>query len=759
MTKNNNYNMKNKYNSLTFLLLFFVLINFNVFAQESPDVVAEPTTVTEQVEQTEQIETVQEAEDVEATEEVVEPTTVEEVSATTTEEFISESTSTEATTTIFAEVEIITATNTESLATTSDATTSLATSTLPTGTSTIDTGDAVALANVINLVNTNTINSTGTVILGNLINGSNEDLDFRPGVNANVTTTLSTTTTVCTLLICNGVSSTTIYIVATTTIQNDIVLEASSGENTVDTAEFGIINTGDTLAGLNLVNVVNTNIVDSNYLLLSLNSFNDINGDIILPTFSSNLVSDNLAINELNVNSVSNLENNLEVTANTGENDISETQNAIINSGSSNSVTNVYNNINTLLAGGNSISILLKITGEWIGELLGLPDEATFVQEGDTRILNFSNDLNNSSGLTNTNGILEVNSTNTSSIVNNLKVNADSGNNNILNTENGNINTGNSLSAANVINIANTNIIGRNWILAIINIFGNFNGNIVFAGPKVNPVLATSTTTPNTNSNSTLEITPIQTTSGNSNNSNNTYIETSATIGYNNSNYTNTLALENTFQNNSEINLQNEIAIATTTIPQVRQIAVSVFRNMNGNMQELKVKNLNNEIINNASFEDILYSPSGVPIKRERWDIGDMLGNEEITLTYEVVFSPEALTGNYSFSSEFNFLQNGITNPKYYQNNGNLNYEKVSTLALPKVLGISTNNQDLTKVRLASVFTPTPEEELMMLQFSTGTLAENTSSNPNDSIFDNLLFLWTLFVTALATFFTKIKFL
>ena len=63
-------------------------------------------------------------------------------------------------------------------------------------------------------------------------------------------------------------------------------------------------------------------------------------------------------------------------------------------------------------------------------------------------------------------------------VINNLKINADSGNNNILNTEIANIDTGSSLAAANVINIANTNIIGRNWILAIINIFGNL-GDVV----------------------------------------------------------------------------------------------------------------------------------------------------------------------------------------------------------------------------------------------------------------------------------------
>jgi hypothetical protein len=41
------------------------------------------------------------------------------------------------------------------------------------------------------------------------------------------------------------------------------------------------------------------------------------------------------------------------------------------------------------------------------------------------------------------------------------------------------------MAAANIVNIANTNVVGRNWILAIFNIFGDFNGDISFGKPDL----------------------------------------------------------------------------------------------------------------------------------------------------------------------------------------------------------------------------------------------------------------------------------
>ena len=45
--------------------------------------------------------------------------------------------------------------------------------------------------------------------------------------------------------------------------------------------------------------------------------------------------------------------------------------------------------------------------------------------------------------------------------------------------------TGDASAAANVVNVVNTNIIGRNWLLAVVNILGNWNGNLSFGRPDL----------------------------------------------------------------------------------------------------------------------------------------------------------------------------------------------------------------------------------------------------------------------------------
>ena len=47
------------------------------------------------------------------------------------------------------------------------------------------------------------------------------------------------------------------------------------------------------------------------------------------------------------------------------------------------------------------------------------------------------------------------------------------------------IQTGDAHAVANVVNIVNTNVIGRNWVFALINVFGNWQGNIAFGQPDL----------------------------------------------------------------------------------------------------------------------------------------------------------------------------------------------------------------------------------------------------------------------------------
>src|SRR5690606_5105190 len=69
-------------------------------------------------------------------------------------------------------------------------------------------------------------------------------------------------------------------------IENNLLIEASSGGNLIEGGGSALIDTGDAYAGLNLINVANTNVVDSSYLLVTLNAFQGVNGDIVFPSLS-----------------------------------------------------------------------------------------------------------------------------------------------------------------------------------------------------------------------------------------------------------------------------------------------------------------------------------------------------------------------------------------------------------------------------------------------------------------------------------------
>lgn len=406
-----------------------------------------------------------------STETIATPTSTSSASiATTTEEMGTFTTSSTTTPSTTATIEASSTTQT-----TENSTTTIE-GTLPSGTTTIATGDSVALANLLNIVNTSLVNSTGSVVLQNLTNETDTDIDLR---------TPSTGTSSCTLLACNGISTTTIQMDATSTITNDITLLPTSGQNTIETAENAVIQTGAAFAGLNLINIANTNLVDSTYLLLGLNAFNDVNGDIVFPSIANFFNSPTAAptAGSINLKQTGSIINNLDIQADAGNNQALDTQTGTIATGNAVATTNVYNALNGTFIGGSSVQVLLRVSGEWLGNLFGAPEGIGFTNEGDTRVLNLSTPGSLSSAITNaTSNIL---STSTALINNQVQMIAESGINETKDTAHTIIETGDALAAANIINIANTNVIGRNWILAIINIFGNFRGNIAFGRPDL----------------------------------------------------------------------------------------------------------------------------------------------------------------------------------------------------------------------------------------------------------------------------------
>ncbi|MEK7063819.1 MAG: hypothetical protein AAB955_03990 [Patescibacteria group bacterium] len=322
----------------------------------------------------------------------------------------------------------------------------------------IQSGDAVATANILNIVNTNSINSEGSIILGNLI-GSVGDIDLR---------TAATGTPQCAVLMCSAGIET--YLISEASIQSMIRLQALTGGNTLD--GNGSIDTGNAFAGLNLVNIANTNFVDSNYLIVSLNAFQNVTGDIVFPSIASFFGGLRPGVSgDISVQSAASVDTLISAETESGGNE----SNGDITTGDSYSEVNVVNQLNSLLIGGGSVALIFRVHGEWAGDIFGAPTDLT--NQGSGYYLFAADTTGTASGTS-------VTASSSASIMNDAELIARSGEN-VATGDTSSIQTGSAYAGANIVNIANAHIIGRNWILAIINIFGDFTGNISFGRPDL----------------------------------------------------------------------------------------------------------------------------------------------------------------------------------------------------------------------------------------------------------------------------------
>src|SRR3989344_4143339 len=401
------------------------------------------------------------------------------------------------------------------------------------GLATIITGNAVSTANVINMVNTNLFNSEGQVLLLGPSFGDGLDLnDFDLSYFFNEGAGNSPTNLGCTLLTCLNSSALNILNMNTATVTNNIIVRATTGANmatsTNEVDEGGVyIETGNAYAAANVLNMVNTNLINSSYLVLSYNNFGDLGNDIVLPdaTFFQQLFANGNSLPELNSSSYvvnnTNDENFFGTTtanAITGENtatttcSTSSTQACLghgeIFTGQAYSSANSFTSANQTRVGGSSVFMVFRVWGNWTGEVQGLPEGIT------GRQTDYGFELSSVGGVPrrgepvgeyNSSNFL-ASSTNMATVSTDVNVWAETGEN-VATTENATstIQTGDAYATANVINLVNTNIVGRNWIFAMFNIFGDWSGDISF-GSSGNPDLwigmvveTTSPTLPNTN--------------------------------------------------------------------------------------------------------------------------------------------------------------------------------------------------------------------------------------------------------------------
>lgn len=573
----------------------------------------------------------------------------------------------------------------------------------------IKTGKAVALANILNVINSNFVNSDGVVYFSNFFEVVLESIDFRSLFGS------KSSSSSCSLSSCQG-DHTQVNTLNDGVIDNSLFIEAISGLNHATGTASSTIETGDAYAGLNLVNVLNSNFVDSNYLLVTVNAFDDVQGDVVFPNASHFLSALSDGELDVNVTNDANIENDVRVEADSGGNEVTSSSGAV-KSGDAKAHANVFNELNSTLVGGNNMTILFRVHGNWAGEVFGAPDDLLWTQGPDGSVFLF--DRSSQGSQAGNGGSTGINSTSSAKISNNVQVAALTGKNLISEADTSLISTGDAYAGANIINIANGNVVGKNWILAIINIFGDFEGDIAFGRPDLwigeqisangdvkdgNELTYTLTIINNGDSpatevkvtdtfNNYLEM--VESSHEYSENDNGqltfnlpalqpgdtteivyrarisgagegTDIENIVTVlaketdnNYDDNTDTATIQTINpsrgggggTYKRLSERNDQED-KNNTGPVMKIERSRTLFMMTSSGSTirQTVTIQNTSDTTARNVVFYDVLREPEGEIISREVWDLGDVLAGEHIELGYNVSLNSNAQTPSQKFN-------------------------------------------------------------------------------------------------------------
>ncbi len=345
----------------------------------------------------------------------------------------------------------------------------------------VSTGDAAAIANVLNMIQSSWDPSQGglTIFSADILANYYGDLLFDPSIAlGNGTGSL------------NGITNTTnqdltLNVTDNASIQNDINLNAVSGDATANgNTTVGNVSTGDAYAVANVINMINSMIQAGQSFIGSINIHGDLNGDILLPqsimdillgngTGSSNTIASGSNTN-LDVNNSSNygITNNTNLGATTGNAEAgANTTVGNLSTGNAETNVNEMNLIGQNVQNSHGLLVFVNVLGSWVGMLFGAPG---------TSAISAGNGTDSTNTITNNaNTDATINRDQNFAITNNLNLNAVSGDATANgNTTVGNVSSGNATTSANILNMINSTMKFTDWFgVLFINVFGSWDGS------------------------------------------------------------------------------------------------------------------------------------------------------------------------------------------------------------------------------------------------------------------------------------------
>lgn len=329
------------------------------------------------------------------------------------------------------------------------------------------TGDSVAASNSVTTVNINSVNSNVITAIQNILTADSPDVNLYQAlidaINSNP----------------NAIPAGTITVNQNGAVCNETTAISSTGGNVQEASGSATLSTGNSAAVSNSITIANLNLVGSNAIFAIINIFGEYGGNIILPN-GFNIPQTASPYVSLNVEQNASVSSETTAISSTGNNS-QISSNAQMLTGSSQAGSNSVTAANISSINQYWGYLIINNAGNWTGALLNWasPGSVQTLSQGSFNLPGIWNQSSTAgSGQTDINveqnAIVSSNTSSVSSTGGNSQV---SGISDLV--------TGNSNSYANSFTLANINSIGGGLFFGIVNILGDFSGNIVSAYPKL----------------------------------------------------------------------------------------------------------------------------------------------------------------------------------------------------------------------------------------------------------------------------------
>ena len=365
---------------------------------------------------------------------------------------------------------------------------------------TIVTGDALAWTNLLNLLNINIVGSNFEILFLDFLKEQDGEVDlnklWQEILEANGSDSLN-------LAEESAFSNLALWIENQNqaNLENEVNVEALTGENQANENSDAFIESGDATALANVANFVNLNFVGAKFFLGVINILDSFNGNFILPRPERFLEMNQEDFQEessqapvvfSNQNQAT-IQDQVGAAAETGRNqEINNQGDNLIETGEAQAKANIFSLVNLNIWRNDWFFLIINNLGHWSGRIFGwsAPSAAEETSEGsqiyqlglEEPVGEAEEDVQIEENLP----FLILKNQNQATVKNKIQTSASTGQNQ-ANENQGNvvIKTGRARSLANLFNFVNLNILGGRWFMGLINVLGSWAGDAIFAYPDL----------------------------------------------------------------------------------------------------------------------------------------------------------------------------------------------------------------------------------------------------------------------------------